>query len=271
MPFVQHPRKRSFLYLPCMLLWCLGCQTAPTEDTDLRFTYERGAIRRGDTTQKRLALVFTGDQFADGADSIQVVLNKHHVKAAFFLTGNFYRNPEFTSIIRTLRSDGHYMGAHSDRHLLYCDWANRDSLLVTKEIFTADVQDNYKEMLTFDIKASEAKYFLPPFEWYNDTISNWTHAMDLQLVNFSRGTLSTADYTTPDSANYRDTDSIYRSILDFEKKSASGLNGFILLTHMGTDPRRTDKFYSRLTELILTLKALGYEFVRVDDMLDTNR
>jgi endoglucanase len=45
------------------------------------------------------------------------------------------------------------------------------------------------------------------------------------------------------------------------------MNGFILLIHIGTDPRRTDKLYNRLGNLIDTLRARGYSFARIDDLL----
>jgi endoglucanase len=60
---------------------------------------------------------------------------------------------------------------------------------------------------------------------------------------------------------------IYNSIIDFEIKSASGLNGFILLMHIGTDPRRKDKFYLMLEQLIDELSRKGYQLVRIDDLL----
>lgn len=34
------------------------------------FSYNRGGIIRGDSTTKKIALVFTGDEFADGGDYI---------------------------------------------------------------------------------------------------------------------------------------------------------------------------------------------------------
>jgi peptidoglycan/xylan/chitin deacetylase (PgdA/CDA1 family) len=67
---------------------------------------------------------------------------------------------------------------------------------------------------------------------------------------------------------YLPSEKIYQSIMDYERKDPSGLNGFILLIHIGTDPRRTDKFYSRIDELIDELKKKGYQFVRVDEMLE---
>ncbi len=191
----------------------------------------------------------------------------NNIKASFFLTGNFYKNPAFKPIITRLKADGHYLGAHSDRHLLYADWTKRDSLLVTEKEFKKDLLRNYKHMKSFKIKKTEALYFLPPFEWYNETISKWTSSLGLQLINFSPGTRSAADYTYPGLLGYKSSEEIYHSILKYEQEDPNGLNGFILLTHIGTDERRTDKFYARLNALLQELKSLGYAFVRIDELL----
>ncbi len=231
------------------------------------FQTVHGALVRGDTTRRELALVFTGDAFGEGGSHIARVLNGQDVKASFFLTGNFYRNPEFESIITTLQGDGHYLGAHSDRHLLYCDWTRRDSLLVKRRQFQDDLLENYQAMNCFGIAAADAPLFLPPFEWYNDTISRWTRDMGLQLINYSPGTLSHADYTIPGSPEYRSSREIYQSILDYETSASNGLNGFILLSHIGTASERTDKFYLYLEKLIQELKSRGYRFLRIDELL----
>ncbi len=215
--------------------------------------------------QKRIALVFTGDEFADGGDFISKALKQQKIKASFFFTGRFYRNKEFASIITQLKKKGHYLGAHSDKHLLYCDWEKRDSLLVTEEQFKNDLLNNYASMKAYGIEKSKATYFLPPYEWYNDSISTWTKDLGLHLINYTPGTKSTADYTTPDMKNYRSSDEIYQSITQYEQSRS--LKGFILLVHIGTDPKRTDKFYHRLPELIKYLKAKGYQFQTVNQLL----
>lgn len=213
-------------------------------------------------------MVFTGDKFADGGEIIDNILDSSKVKASFFLTGNFYKTPAFSSLIKKLKKDGHYLGAHSDKHLLYADWTKRDSLLVTKKQFLTDLKKNYKRMKSFQIMDANAEYFLPPFEWYNDSISKWTNEWGLQLVNFTPGTRSVADYTYPGMSGYRSSEEIYNSIMEYEKKDPHGLNGFILLTHVGTDERRTDKFYNKLGELIHELKNKGYSFVKIDQLLE---
>lgn len=228
-----------------------------------------GALIRGDLSQKKIALVLTGDEFADGAAIIQKTLKDHKVKASFFLTGNFYSNPAFKSVIEDLKREGHYLGPHSDKHLLYADWTKRDSLLITKEEFTSDLENNYKRMAKFGVRKKDAPYFIPPYEWYNSTIAQWTTDLKVRLVNFSPGTRSTADYTYPEmGSRYRPSEEIYQSIITSEASDANGLNGFILLIHIGTDPRRTDKFYHLLDKLLTDLKSKGYGFVRIDELLD---
>jgi endoglucanase len=232
------------------------------------YIYSHGAVIRGDTTIKEIALIFSGDEFGDGGDYISEVLYNEKIKASFFLTGNFYRKTKFRSVIKTLINDGHFMGSHSDKHPLYCDWINRDSLLLSKCEFMADMEASYIELENYGIKRTDAHFFLPPYEWFNDTIASWTAEMGLQLINFSPGSRSNADYTYPElNDQYMDSRTIYNSIIVYDDKTGAGLNGYILLIHLGTDPRRTDKFYFYLPELINELKNRGYRFVRIDELL----
>ena len=88
--------------------------------------------------------------------------------------------------------------------------------------------------------------------------------MGLQVVNYtSAGTYTNGDYTTPDMKNYYSSQFIMDKVLSVEKKD--GLNGHIMLVHLGTEDSRKDKFYARLPELIRKLRRLGYEFVPLTD------
>lgn len=231
----------------------------------------QGGIFRTDQNKKEINLAFTGHEFADGGEIIRKVLSKHGVQASFFFTGDFYRRPEFQSLITHLKEDGHYLGAHSDKHLLYCAWEKRDSLLVTKAEFVRDLLANYQEIKRFGIERRAAPYFLPPYEWYNDSISTWCRELGLILVNFTPGTSSNQDWTYPElSQQYVSSDTIYQRILAHERRDPHGLNGFILLVHIGTDPRRPDKFYLRLDCLITELKHRGYRFTRFQETIPEN-
>jgi len=114
------------------------------------------------------------------------------------------------------------------------------------------------------IRREEATYFLPPYEWYNEKIVEWCGEAGLTLVNYTPGTLSHADYTFPgNEGRYVPSDAILESILSREASSPAGLRGFLLLTHIGTDPRRADKFHDRLDQLVSILLKKGYEFRRL--------
>ena len=207
--------------------------------------------------------MFTGHDFADGATIIKNTLQENKVKASFFLTGDFYR--KFSKITVQLQKDKHYLGPHSDKHLLYASWTKRDSTLVSKSIFIKDVMDNYTAMKQTGININTPLYFLPAYEWYNKDVSSWAKEKKVQLVNFTPGTGSNADYTTPEMKNYQSSKAIYEKIMAYETKN--GLNGFLLLLHIGTDAKRTDKFYFLLDDLIKELKNRGYSFNTIDEIM----
>ena len=220
-----------------------------------------GGLERADTTQKNIFLAFTGGDYNDEGKYIKKVLKQKRVSAHFFFTGDFYRSPDNYRLIKSLKKQRHYLGPHSDKHLLYAAWENRDSLLVTKEEFTIDLLNNYKAMRPFGISPKDAPFFMPPYEWYNQQISDWTAELGLILVNFTPGTRSNADYTTPDMGDrYISSTQIYENILRYENQSSNGLNGFILLIHIGTNPARRDKFYYKLPKLIDELRKRDYQF-----------
>ena len=222
--------------------------------------YTCGGITRTDINKKQISLVFSGHEFADGYKTIQYTLKKLNIKASFFFTGDFYSNPKYRKIIKGLQKENHYLGGHSDKHLLYCPWQKRDSLLVTKNEFLNDLKANYSKMEKFGIKKNEAPFYLPPYEWYNDSISLWCKEIGIQLVNFTPGTLSNADYSIPEMGDkYFSSNEIYNKIIQVESKQ--GLNGNIMLFHIGTDKRRQDKFYPKLYALLIDLSKAGYDFV----------
>ena len=226
------------------------------------FTWDEGAIVRGDTTKKQICLVFTADDRADGADRIISTLDKQGIKGAFFFTGRFFDlHPD---VVQRLVNGGHYVGSHSYGHLLYCSWENRDSLLVTREQFRDDIIKSYEVLDRYGITPQDAPYFIPPYEWHNATIAAWAREMGLQLINFSPGTASSMDYTWPGieqegSNPYRDNKWLWDRIMSCERNHT--LNGQLLMIHLGTDPRRVEKFYDRLPALIKTLRGRGYNFV----------
>jgi peptidoglycan/xylan/chitin deacetylase (PgdA/CDA1 family) len=230
-----------------------------------RLTMNDGAIIRGDISKKEIALVFTGDEFTDGLSSIIKTLKQNKIKAGFFFTGRMYDNVKVALHIKDLIAEGHYLGPHSNQHLLYNDWKDRDSTLVTKDSLINDLRTNYKKMTSLGA-STDRKLFIPPYEWWNSEVVSWCNEEGVQVISFTPGIPTNADYTYPEMGkSYKSSDLILKML--YEKEAKDGLNGSIILVHVGTDPKRKDKLYTRLPEMIKKLKTKGYEFKRVDDLV----
>jgi len=241
------------------LLSCKQLEASPDIVAETN-KYKFGAITNTDMSKKQISLVFAGSEFSDGARTILNTLKSLKIKASFFFTGDFYRNKNNKQYIEEIQKEGYYLGANSDKNLLYCSFLKRDSLFITKNEFLNDLKNNYLEMEKFGITKSKAPFFLPPSEWYNNTISQWCNEFGLQLISPTPKTMSNYDVSTPDMRdNYLSSTEIYNNIMELE--SSQGLNGNILVFHMGADSKRKDKFYTKLHLLLSTIAKNGYEFV----------
>ena len=226
-----------------------------------------GGIIRGPTASRRLAIVFTGHSYAEGGEVILNELARHNARASFFFTGDFLTNASFKPLVQRIVREGHYLGPHSDRHLLYCPWEGPKTTLVSQAEFQADLESNLRKIERCGVKRARICYFLPPYEHYNQQIVDWTRAVGLTLVNFTPGTRSNADYTGEAEKNFVSSKAIFDSIVRKERQDPHGLNGFILLLHIGSGPARADKFHARFGDLLDYLAGKGYQFVRVDELL----
>lgn len=243
-----------------------GSKKSASMDKLLHSKIETRALVRGDSTKKKIAIVFTADEYAEGLSDIQKTLQEQKVKASFFFTGRLYRNKQYQPLIKQLFQQQHYLGAHSDMHLLYNDWKNRDSMLVSRDSLEKDYQQNIASMKQLGVyNASRVQYFIPPYEWWNKRVAKWFTEMGIRLFSFTPGTRTNADYTWPEmGSSYKSSEELIRSLNDFEIKHT--LNGAIILIHAGTDPRRKDKLYSHLSQIVSELKWKGYTFSTIDKL-----
>jgi peptidoglycan/xylan/chitin deacetylase (PgdA/CDA1 family) len=228
------------------------------------YSRSAGALVRGDISVPTVALAFTGDEFGEGTSKVLSVLKSKNVKASFYLTGNYIRKSDHRDELIHMMQQGHEVGPHSDQHLLYCDWKDRNQLLVGKDSFMHDLEANIRLLQDFGLPLSRITHFIPPYEWYNPTIADWSKMLGLQLVNYTPGLRTAADYTTPLMNNYRSSQQILTDLWEQEKKS--GLNGFVILIHLGTHPDRTDKLYDQLDQVVDGLISRGYQLRTVQSL-----
>lgn len=226
---------------------------------------QNGAIIRGQKDKRQIALVFTGHEYAEGLEMILDQLEQHHAQGSFFFTGDFLSNPNFAPSVDRVFKDGHYLGPHSDKHLLYCSWEAPNRTLITRDEFNADFSANVHKLAhTIPVP----RYFIPPYEHCNLEIVKWAAQLGYLVVNLTPGTRSAADYTGEADTDFVSSRSIFGSILARERDDPNGLNGFMLLFHVGAGPGRADKFHRRFGELLDALAGKGYSFVAVDELFE---
>ena len=92
----------TWLSIGCLAAICLSlaqtcsnadCQTIAPLPAPAGCEVSEGVVVRGPKQDRRLALVFTGHEFAEGGQTILDELAKHKATASFFLTGDFLANP----------------------------------------------------------------------------------------------------------------------------------------------------------------------------------
>lgn len=228
-----------------------------------------GGVIRGDVNSKRLALIFTGDKFGESAEPILETLKERGVSGGFFLTGNFVRDQSLRPLVKRMVKEGHYVGPHSDSHPLYASWEDRQKSLVTAEFFKDDLQKNIDGLREASaLSAGTPVLFVPPYEWYNAEQVAWSREMGVGLINFTPGSGSNRDYAREGDRVFVPSAKILEDVLAYEQKDPHGLNGFVLLLHLGSG--RRDPFHPQLGKLCDELAERGYEFVRVDELLLTS-
>lgn len=242
-----------------------GCRSAAPAWPDV-FTRDHGAVVRGDARVRRLALVFTGGAYGEGTEFILDALRDAGVKAGFFVTGEYLAQPEYATLVERMVAEGHYVGPHSHAHPLYCAWEERERTLVTESFFRHDLGRNIDALRRLGaLPPGQPVLFIPPYEWFNAEQVRWAAALDVTLFNFTPGSGSNRDWIPEGYNGFVSSVKIVRDILAYEERDPHGLNGFLLLLHLGA--QREDKVHAHLPELLGELQRRGYVLVRVDELL----
>jgi peptidoglycan/xylan/chitin deacetylase (PgdA/CDA1 family) len=214
--------------------------------------------------------MFVGDEFVDGATAILDVLQKHRAQGSFFLTWHLVRDALPSPLISRIIQDGHYVGPLSYDQPLYQSIKDKKRTLTTRAEFITDSVNNRNELQGFGVRESAMRFVLAPPEGYTQKMADWAKSMGLTLVSGTPGTCSTADSTGEDDNDFISSETILNSITSKEH-DPNGLNGYLLVFHMGSSSRRADKFYNHFGELLDSLTAEGYQLVRVDELLGIGR
>lgn len=199
-------------------------------------------VTRVYTTQKVVALTF--DDGSDGTNIpvILKILSSYNIKATFFLTGKAVIN--HPARIKSIVAQGHAIGNHSYTHPYF----TRISTTLMK--FELTRTENIVKNLT---GRTTKPYFRPPYGAYSTLV--------LQTVG-SIGYTKTIKWNI-DTIDW-DGRSAYRI---YSKVLNNIVPGSIVLMHAGAGARYTP---SALPTMIKGLKAKGYRFVTIPQLLSLN-
>jgi peptidoglycan-N-acetylmuramic acid deacetylase len=200
-------------------------------------TYDAAYI--GNTNDKVLYLTFDAGYENGCTEKILDILQKHNVKAAFFLVGNYMeRNAD---LVRRMVSEGHIVGNHTMHH-------PDMSKLADKESFARELQQ--LEELFFSTTGKELpKFYRPPQGIYSEDNLKMAQQLGYKTVFWS---LAYVDWNNDDqpTAQYA-----------FNKLLPRTHNGAVVLLHS------TSKTNAEiLDELLTKWEAAGYRFDTIDNL-----
>lgn len=193
-------------------------------------------VRHGPTTGRRIALTFD-DGPAALTPQFLTLLEQEHVPATFFIVGRRVAGREAT--LRRALADGDMLGNHSFDHV---------SLQKADTDAVAQIEDTQKAIS--DATGFTPCLLRPPFGLSSKSLIRLANSEGLTPTLWS---VNPQDFTRPGTAKIR------------SRVLAGAKPGAIILSHDGGGPRQ--QTLSAYRTIIRTLKARGYRFVTVTDLL----
>ena len=191
----------------------------------------------GDTTQKVLYLTFDAGYENGCTEKILDTLQKHQVKAAFFLVGNYIEKN--ADLVRRMAEEGHIVANHTMHHYDM-------SKLTDKAAFAKELQDLealYKETTGQEMK----KFYRPPQGIYSQENLQMAKELGYKTVFWS---LAYVDWNN-DAQPTREQ--------AFQKLLPRTHDGAVVLLHSTSQTNA-----EILDELLTKWKQLGYTFATVE-------
>lgn len=230
-------------------------------------TPEAFNLIRAPVGNREILLTFDGGSNANATPSILDTLKSERVKATFFLSGEYMQR--YPDLVRRIASEGHVVGNHtfSHPHLTSFSFNGRHTTLagVTEEFLKSQLERTND---LFKLIAGRAMdpYWRAPFGEFNQQILRWARDAGYTHV-FWTPYLDTMDWvSSPEDPLFRTPQQILAQILAREAKRSGGVDGGVVLMHLGSerkDELRADRI---LPELIARLKAKSYRFATVDEV-----
>lgn len=194
-------------------------------------------INQGMTNKPCIALTYDAGNGAAATSMLLGILDQHHIKATFFLTGEWIE--KYPDIGKRIVEAGHEVGNHTFSHP---DLTQKSREEILEEL--VKTEKAIKELIYIDCKPL---FRLPYGVWNRKVLEVVGEAGYTYSIGWS---LDTIDWKQPEA----------EMIVDRVMKNIK--NDDIILMHLEYDHT------AKATEMMIPkLKALGYEFVGISEML----
>lgn len=195
----------------------------------------KNVIVNGDTTKKNLALTFDDAPDENNTYKLLDILKAHHVKAAFFMIGGTMNDSNIT-VVKQADEEGHLVLNHTFNH---------PRLSTLNESNITDQLDHTARKIE-SITGHYPLLYRPPYGSINPLVVDCVNTHELTTVLWS---LDSLDWTLKSS------DAVVQNVVSNIR------NGDIILMH------RNPTSVSALPSIIEKLTAMGYTFLRLDELL----
>lgn len=193
----------------------------------------------GDTAKKVLYLTFDAGYENGCTETILDALNKHNVKAAFFLVGNYIEKN--ADLVRRMVSEGHTVGNHTMHHYDM-------SKLTDKAAFTRELRD-LEELYQNTTGEEMAKFYRPPQGIYSEDNLKMAQELGYKTVFWS---LAYVDWNNDSQPT---AEAAYGKLLPRTH------SGAVILLHS------TSKTNAEILDTLLTRwEEMGYTFGTLEEL-----
>lgn len=192
-------------------------------------------ICRVDTEEKKVSLTFDVAWGSKNIEDILDILDKHNIKATFFLVGSWVDDNE--DLVKEIYKRGHEIGNHSNTHSSFIE--------ISKE-------DKKEELLTTNekikrITGEDMDLFRPPFGHIDMETSDVSKSLGYHVIKWD-----------VDSGDWKNIGPLH--IIDRVNKNTKP--GSIILLHANVMDINT-----YLEDIITNLEKDGYSIVKVSDLI----
>ena len=217
----------------------IGCFVMGIKNLCSFFDRYEVPISRVDTNERKVALTFDVAWGSENIEEILDILDKHNIKATFFLVGSWIDDNE--DLVKEIHNRGHEIGNHSNTHISFTYISNEekiDEIVVTSKKIK-------------NLTGQEVNLFRPPFGHVDKDTMNTCKSLGYYTLKWD---VDSGDWKNIGPVNV------------VERVSKNTTSGSIILFHANV---KDVGVY--LENSINNLEKKNYSMVKISDLIYKNK